>query len=143
MLAISLFCRMLRALLRPVATGLVRGARHRTAARASGLSSAIERLPAATLVTTPARHESNGAPAAEARLVEILRDRFPGATDIAVVDISGGCGSMYEVYVEAPDFKGVRTVKAHKMVTDALKKEIAAMHGLRISTQASPCKGGA
>ena len=86
--------------------------------------------------------ESASAGAAEARMIEILRGRFPEATDLAVVDISGGCGSMYEVYVEAPDFKGVRMVKQHKMVTEALKAEISAMHGLRISTQASPCSGG-
>lgn len=74
---------------------------------------------------------------AEQKLISILKNRFPKATDIAVVDISGGCGSMYEVYVEAPDFKGVRTVKQHQLVTEALKAEIPAMHGLRISTQVS------
>eukprot|EP00094_Tigriopus_californicus_P006583 TCALIF_06339-PA protein Name:"Similar to Bola3 BolA-like protein 3 (Mus musculus)" AED:0.34 eAED:0.34 QI:0/0/0/0.33/1/1/3/0/141 len=76
---------------------------------------------------------------AEQKLIDILKNRFPKATDIAVVDISGGCGSMYEVYVEAPDFKGVRTVKQHQLVTEALKAEIPAMHGLRISTQISAC----
>lgn len=55
-------------------------------------------------------------------------------TDIAVVDISGGCGSMYEVYVEAPDFTGIRVVRQHQLVTDALKAEIKDMHGVRIST---------
>ena len=56
------------------------------------------------------------------------------ATDLAVVDISGGCGSMYEVYVEAPDFKGMRIVKQHQMVTNALKAQIKDMHGVRVST---------
>ena len=45
---------------------------------------------------------------------------------------------MYEVYVEAPDFKGVRAVRQHQMITDALKAEIKDMHGLRISTTVSP-----
>ena len=71
---------------------------------------------------------------AEENLVNILKESFPSATDIAVVDISGGCGSMYEVFVESPDFKGMRLVKQHKMVTEALKGEIKDMHGLRIST---------
>ncbi len=75
---------------------------------------------------------------AEARLISLLRDRFPTATDIAVADVSGGCGAMYEVYVESPEFKGVRVVKQHQMITDALKAEIKDMHGLRISTAASP-----
>jgi stress-induced morphogen len=74
---------------------------------------------------------------AEARLISLLRDRFPSATDMAVVDVSGGCGSMYEVFVEAPDFKGMRTVRQHQMITDALKAEIKDMHGLRISTAVS------
>jgi len=47
---------------------------------------------------------------------------------------------MYEVYVEAPDFKGVRVVKQHQMVTKALSSQIKDMHGIRISTNASPCK---
>eukprot|EP00095_Tigriopus_kingsejongensis_P007795 snap_masked-scaffold370_size193435-processed-gene-0.7 protein:Tk07795 transcript:snap_masked-scaffold370_size193435-processed-gene-0.7-mRNA-1 annotation:"connectin related family member (rbc-1)" len=72
---------------------------------------------------------SSGGGEAEKRLVSILQGRFPEATDIAVVDISGGCGSMYEVFVQAPDFKGLRIVKQHQIVTDALKAEIPSMHG--------------
>jgi len=75
---------------------------------------------------------------AEENLIKILASNFPKATDIAVVDVSGGCGSMYEVFVEAPDFKGLRIVKQHQLVTKALKKEIGDMHGIRISTAASP-----
>ena len=74
---------------------------------------------------------------AELILINILREKFPSATDIAVVDISGGCGSMYEVFVESPAFKGIRIVKQHQMVTEALKAEIKDMHGLRISTSVS------
>ena len=74
---------------------------------------------------------------AEMSLINTLKDKFPSATDIAVVDISGGCGSMYEVYVESPDFKGIRLVKQHQMVSEALKGEIKEMHGIRISTSAS------
>ncbi len=74
----------------------------------------------------------------EAQLIDQLRVKFPAATDIAVVDVSGGCGAMFEVYVEAPDFKGLRVVKQHKLVTDALKSQIKEMHGLRISTAISP-----
>lgn len=77
---------------------------------------------------------------AEESLISALAASFPTATDIAVVDISGGCGSMYEVYVEAPDFKGVRMVKQHQMVTKALSSQIKDMHGIRISTSPSPCK---
>ena len=80
----------------------------------------------------------------ESHMIGLLKAKFPGATDIAVVDVSGGCGSMYEVFVEAPEFHGVRMVKQHRMVTDALREEIKDMHGLRISTAATPkgCGGG-
>lgn len=70
-------------------------------------------------------------------MIEILRTTFPNSTDIAVVDISGGCGSMYEVYVESNDFKGMRLIQQHQRVTQALKAEIKDMHGLRISTAVS------
>jgi len=73
----------------------------------------------------------------EQAIVEQLRVKFPKATDIAVMDVSGGCGAMFEVYVEAPDFKGMRVVKQHQLVNEALKSQIKEMHGLRISTAAS------
>ncbi|XP_068231874.1 bolA-like protein 3 [Palaemon carinicauda] len=70
----------------------------------------------------------------ELKLKELLRGRFPQATAIEVQDISGGCGSMYEVWVESIDFKGLNRVKQHKLITQTLKKEIKDMHGLRITT---------
>ncbi|MPC25785.1 bolA-like protein 3 [Portunus trituberculatus] len=69
-----------------------------------------------------------------ARLMTLLKDRFPQATAVEVEDISGGCGAMYEVWVEAPDFKGLSRVKQHKLITETLKAEIQDMHGLRITT---------
>ena len=74
---------------------------------------------------------------AEMHLINILKEKFPLATDIAVNDISGGCGAMYEIFVESPDFKGIRIVKQHQMITEALKGEIKDMHGLRITTTPS------
>ncbi|XP_050735071.1 bolA-like protein 3 [Eriocheir sinensis] len=64
----------------------------------------------------------------------LLRKRFPKATSVEVQDISGGCGAMYEVWVEAADFKGLSRVKQHKLITETLKAEIQDMHGLRITT---------
>ena len=45
---------------------------------------------------------------------------------------------MYKVEIESPKFVGVPLVKQHKMVTEVLKTEISEMHGLTISTKASP-----
>lgn len=71
----------------------------------------------------------------EKKLVDLLRTGFPKAKSIEVVDISGGCGAMYTVYVESEEFKSLRTVQQHKLVNECLKKEIKEnMHGLRIQT---------
>ena len=78
----------------------------------------------------------NEAPTAgEKKLIDMLRLRFPQAKEIEVKDISGGCGSMYAVYVETSEFKNIRTVKQHQLINDVLKAEIKNnMHGLRIQT---------
>ncbi|KAK6294576.1 hypothetical protein J4Q44_G00354060 [Coregonus suidteri] len=62
------------------------------------------------------------------------QEKFPSATSLKVVDISGGCGAMYEVHIESNEFKGKRTVQQHQLVNQALKEEIQGMHGLRIFT---------
>ncbi|KAM9408447.1 bolA-like protein 3 [Pholidichthys leucotaenia] len=70
----------------------------------------------------------------EVRMAKILREKFPLASSLKVVDISGGCGAMYEIHIESSEFKGKRTVQQHQLVTQALKEEIQEMHGLRIFT---------
>ncbi|OWF36470.1 bolA-like protein 3 [Mizuhopecten yessoensis] len=72
---------------------------------------------------------------AEQQLVGILKEKFPTASHVEVTDISGGCGAMFEVLVEADSFQGKRMVAQHKMVTEALKEQIKDMHGLRITTK--------
>jgi stress-induced morphogen len=71
----------------------------------------------------------------EQKLTNLLRERFPLAKTIDVTDISGGCGSMYQIIVESVEFKNIRKVKQHQMVNDTLQKQIRnEMHGLRIHT---------
>ncbi|XP_012690100.1 bolA-like protein 3 [Clupea harengus] len=70
----------------------------------------------------------------EVRIASVLKEKFPQAASLRVVDISGGCGAMYEVHIESDEFKGKRTVQQHQLVNQALKDEIQAMHGLRIFT---------
>ncbi|NXX64683.1 BOLA3 protein, partial [Spizella passerina] len=72
----------------------------------------------------------------ESRLARLLREKFPRASTIKVVDISGGCGDMYEIHVESEEFREKRPVQQHRMVTQALSEEIKHMHGLRIFTSA-------
>ncbi|KAK3887396.1 hypothetical protein Pcinc_008513 [Petrolisthes cinctipes] len=70
----------------------------------------------------------------EVQLSSILRQSFPEASQVEVQDISGGCGAMYEIWVEDKTFKGLSKVKQHRLITQALKAEIQDMHGLRITT---------
>ncbi|XP_048776634.1 bolA-like protein 3 [Ostrea edulis] len=70
----------------------------------------------------------------EKKIISVLQSKFPSATKIEAQDISGGCGAMYTVFVEADEFRGQRSIKQHRMVNEALKEEIKDMHGLRITT---------
>lgn len=70
----------------------------------------------------------------EESLASILKEKFKG--DVKVMDISGGCGAMYEIYVKSPDFKGISLVKQHQMINQVLKDQVKQMHGIRIFTEA-------
>ncbi|XP_062869248.1 beta,beta-carotene 15,15'-dioxygenase [Trichomycterus rosablanca] len=70
----------------------------------------------------------------EIHIAKTLKEKFPLASALKVVDISGGCGAMYEIHIESEEFKGRRTVQQHQLVNQALKEEIKGMHGLRIFT---------
>lgn len=56
------------------------------------------------------------------------------AVHVKVTDVSGGCGSMFDVEVVSPQFAGQSRVKQHRMVNEILKEEIKSMHGLTIKT---------
>lgn len=74
----------------------------------------------------------------EHEIVEILRKKFPDAVDIRVEDVSGGCGAMFDIYVETREFKGLSVVKQHRSVYDALKDKFQQIHGLHLATKAPP-----
>lgn len=57
------------------------------------------------------------------------------ADKIEVEDVSGGCGAMFEVYVKDAEFRGLNTVKQHRIITATLQEEIKNMHGIRIHTE--------
>jgi len=78
--------------------------------------------------------------ARDEHIKRLLSQRFPAASSLSVTDVSGGCGAMFEVCVEAPDFAGLSVVKQHRLVTQTLAAEIADMHGIRIFTAAT--RGG-
>ena len=76
---------------------------------------------------------SSDVPTAE-KMIAVLQ-RTLGASKVEVTDISGGCGAFFKVLVVAPAFTGLPIVKAHRLVLDALEKEVGKMHGLTIETR--------
>ncbi|ODV91246.1 hypothetical protein CANCADRAFT_26417 [Tortispora caseinolytica NRRL Y-17796] len=54
-----------------------------------------------------------------------------------VQDISGGCGSMYQIKIISEKFKGMSMVKQHRLVNEILKDDISKMHGVRLDTQST------
>ncbi|PVV03734.1 hypothetical protein BB560_001801 [Smittium megazygosporum] len=58
-------------------------------------------------------------------------------TLLKVTDTSSGCGAMYLVQIQSPQFKGLGILKQHRLINEILKEEIAEMHGLRIMSSAS------
>ncbi|TYZ57804.1 hypothetical protein PybrP1_001784 [[Pythium] brassicae (nom. inval.)] len=56
------------------------------------------------------------------------------AVHVKVTDVSGGCGSMFDIEVASEQFEGQSRVKQHRMVNEILKEEIKSMHGLTIRT---------
>ena len=77
---------------------------------------------------------SSGTP--EEKMQAVLRDEL-GAEFVEIEDISGGCGSMYKMFVVSAEFEGLNQVKQHRLVQRALASEIADMHGLTLKTLAA------
>ena len=65
-----------------------------------------------------------------------LETELGDGTKVAVEDVSGGCGSAYNVQVESPSFKGKNRIAQQKLVYKILSKEIAEMHSIVLKTKA-------
>lgn len=74
--------------------------------------------------------------AVEMQLIKKLQERIPQTKEVDVIDISHGCGDMYEVHVVSPHFKGKSLVQQHRLIQTAIGDDIRNWHGLRISTSA-------
>ncbi|PWN36253.1 bola-like protein, partial [Meira miltonrushii] len=69
----------------------------------------------------------------EKDIEDILRKEF-APKQMQVQDVSGGCGSFYSIVIVSSKFKGITTVKAHRLVNAALKDIIKEIHGLQLRT---------
>ena len=65
-----------------------------------------------------------------------LRDAFPEARELSVLDRTGG-GDHFHVTVVSPRFNGLSLVDQHRLVYDALADPLAdgTIHELRIRTR--------
>ncbi|DAZ98119.1 TPA: hypothetical protein N0F65_003105 [Lagenidium giganteum] len=70
---------------------------------------------------------------AEQAMQKSLKEKLE-ASHVKVLDVSGGCGSMFDIEVVSAQFAGQSRVKQHRMVNEILKDEIKSMHGLTIRT---------
>lgn len=68
-----------------------------------------------------------------------LRERL-NATDVTVLDNSGGCGSAFTVAVVSPKFEGLKLLDRHKLVNSALEEELKAIHALSIKRCWTPAQ---
>lgn len=46
--------------------------------------------------------------------------------------VAGGCGTFYAISITSEAFKGLPTVKQHRLVNETLKREIEGIHGLQV-----------
>ena len=69
-------------------------------------------------------------------LRELLRRSFPDATELSVVDRTGG-GDHFQVTVASGRFDGLSLVEQHRLVYDALAGPLGdgSIHELRIKTK--------
>jgi stress-induced morphogen len=74
--------------------------------------------------------------AMSAHLEHLLRDAFPDASELSVVDRTGG-GDHFHVTVVSPRFSGLSLVDQHRLVYDALAAPLGdgSIHELRITTR--------
>jgi stress-induced morphogen len=72
------------------------------------------------------------------RLEILLRDAFPDASDLRVVDRTG-TGDHFHVLVKTERFDGMSLVDQHKLVYAALDEPLGdgTIHELRITTKGS------
>jgi stress-induced morphogen len=84
---------------------------------------------------TTHRPFSSALPLSKEDAIEKKLRNVMAATHVQVDDISGGCGSMYKIFVVSPEFEGLALVKQHRLVQKAIAGEIADMHGLTLKTQ--------
>ncbi|KAL0487039.1 BolA-like protein [Acrasis kona] len=68
---------------------------------------------------------------------EILKDRLQ-TTHLEVEDNSGGCGTMFSVYIVSPLFEGKSLLERQRTVNDLIKEELKDIHALTFKKTITP-----
>ena len=56
------------------------------------------------------------------------------ATHVAVEDLSDGCGAKLKITIVSAKFEGLPLLKQHRLVNDAAKAELSAVHAFNLKT---------
>ncbi|WFD34674.1 hypothetical protein MCUN1_001515 [Malassezia cuniculi] len=70
----------------------------------------------------------------QAELEAAIHREIGNIATLLVSDVSGGCGQAYDVVIVSDVFKGLTTLKRHRLVNDRLRAEIAQMHAFSQKT---------
>ena len=62
----------------------------------------------------------------------LVRHSAPTLTVLVDSMVAQSCGSFYAITIASTAFKGIPVVKQHRLVNEALKKEIEGIHGLQV-----------
>jgi BolA-like protein 3 len=69
--------------------------------------------------------------------IEGLLKQKLSASEVSVVDTSGGCGQSYHIKVTSPEFLNKPLIAQHKLVKNVLREEISKWHAVRIETKSA------
>lgn len=71
----------------------------------------------------------------EIKISDLLSSSTLKPSVCKVQDVSGGCGSMFNITIKSKEFNDLNKIKQHKLVNRILKDEIAKWHGLVLTTE--------
>ncbi|KAI0721946.1 bola protein [Cerioporus squamosus] len=91
--------------------------------------------PATAFARWYAASQANFATEGEKVIYDKLTEKFR-PTELHVEDVSGGCGTFYNIIIASEEFKGLPLVKQQRLVNQTLKEEIQGIHGLQLKTMA-------
>jgi len=56
---------------------------------------------------------------------------------LEIIDLSGNCGTSFQIKIKSSDFNGKNVISQHRMVNEILKDELKTIHALQLKTEAT------